>query len=228
MTYFRAGKPPPGRPPTAALVASIAVALFLSSGFGSAAEQSIGYGARDAGAALQPGEYEAWIFPTGPGDLVSVTLHSTALADFYLTNYSGYLAYKLGQFGTANDFYFIGGECSKVNATGISYLYNPAVDDMLVVIADNQNRTVEGAAPAGPVQITGKIDVRQRFWSLNNILIIGAVVAAAVVLMAWAASRWARAPPEHRPKMVRIVRRARVQKPPERKGLSRKKGMRGR
>jgi hypothetical protein len=217
-----------GEPWTAGLVVGILLSFLLSAGLASAAEQGIGYGARDVSASLQVGEFEAWSFPVSPGDLLRVALYSTGMADFYLTNYSGLLAYKMGGFGVANDFYFVGGDYSKVNATGVSYIYTPVVDDILVIIADNQNRTVEGASPTGPVQITGKIDVQQRFWSLNNMLVIGVVVAVAVGLMAWAASRWARAPREHGPRMVRVVRRVRVRKAPERKGLSQKKRMRGR
>ena len=228
MNAFIGSKQARKAPLEAALVIAIALALSLFPGPASAAEQSIGYGARSVNVSLQAGEYEAWIFPTSPGDLVSVALHSTGLADFYLTNYSGYLAYKLGQFGVANDFYFIGGDFSKVNATAMSYIYNPVTDDTLVVVADNQNRTTEGAVPVGSLQVTGNIEVRQNFWSLSNVLIIGGAIVAAVLLMAWAASRWMRAPPERPPKMVRVVHRVRVQKPPERKELSRKKGMRGR
>lgn len=173
------------------LIALLLLPVLVLQGCAQGAEHALGYETLEISTIIPPGGYEAWTTRGEPGDVLIVKLWvEKGAADFYLTNISGYLAYKDAPPGVPVDFYYVGGEFSSVGVHRIEYLYIIAVRDELVVIADNSNRTAEGTAPTGELMLGGRIELHERFWGTTTILIIAGAVIATLGAMACAVSRW--------------------------------------
>ncbi|MEW5937823.1 MAG: hypothetical protein AB1665_08425 [Candidatus Thermoplasmatota archaeon] len=172
------------------LIALLMLALLLQ-GCAQGAEHTLGYEALEVHTSIHINGYEAWTMHVEPGDVLIVELWvDEGAADFYLTNLSGYLAYRNAPPGVPVEFYYVGGAFSSPGAQRIEYLYTIAVRDVLVVIVDNSNRTAQGASPTGALLLSGRIELHERFWSSTTILITVGVVIATLVIMVWAVCRW--------------------------------------
>lgn len=163
----------------------IAVAVLLS-GATSGATVALGYGTHEVAITLQSGEDAAYVIPVGAGDNLNVDLRVTdgGQVDFYLTNLTAYNVYKASVAGNIHfySFYYLA-DYSDENSDFIRYTYDSFVDNEMVVVIDNTGFTADGAAPIGPVSITGTITVEKNIWTLTNIAITAIVVIAIIAFM---------------------------------------------
>jgi hypothetical protein len=163
----------------------IAIAVLLS-GAASAATVALGYGTQEISVTLQPGEDAAYVIPVKVGDRLKVDLRVAdgGQVDFYLTNLTAYNIYKSSVAGNIHfySFYYVV-DYSDENSDFIRYTYDSFVDNELVVVIDNTGFTEGGAAPLGPVSITGTISAEQNIWTLTNIIITAIVIIAIIAFM---------------------------------------------
>lgn len=167
------------------LMLIIAIAVLLS-GSVSAATVALDYGTQEVSITLQPGEDAAYVIPVKVGDRLKVDLQviEGGQVDFYLTNLTAYNVYKASVAGNIHfySFYYVV-DYSNENSDFIRYTYDSFVDNELVVVIDNTGFTQDGAAPIGPVSITGTISVEENIWTPTNIAITVIVVIAIIAFM---------------------------------------------
>jgi hypothetical protein len=167
------------------LILIIAIAVLLS-GTASAATTALGYGTHEVTITLQLGEDAAYVIPVRVGDSLKVDLRVTegGPVDFYLTNLTAYNVYKASVSGYLNfpSLYYVA-DYSDENSDFIRYTYDSFVDNELVVVIDNTGFTQNGAAPIGPVSITGTITVEKNVWTPTNIAITIIVIIAIIAFM---------------------------------------------
>ncbi|MDO9537058.1 MAG: hypothetical protein Q7J68_01925 [Thermoplasmata archaeon] len=172
-------------------VKSILLALALASLLclnTSAATVQLPYGTHQISITLQPNEDLAYLIPLELGDrlIVNLAVAEGGPVDFYLTNLTAYNLYKASVSGDLNfpSLYYLTGQTSE-NAIEVQYSYDSLVKNELVVLIDNSVYTENGAAPIGPVTVTGEITVERNVWTFQNIAITIAVVVIIILFMAY-------------------------------------------
>ena len=153
-----------------------------------ATERTLGYGDTPVHDAIPQGGFQAYVVSLKQGDVLEVKLSETSgiRVDFYLTNYTAYLAYSRAIPDHPLDFYFVGGGTSLDNVSSIEYSYSAIKGDKMVVIADNSNRTDHGARSLGGADVQGKFTVREYIWNFRTIAIVAGVGFVFFLMIAFA------------------------------------------
>jgi hypothetical protein len=187
---------------------ALAIALALCAGQCAGGERTLKYGDTAVHEAIPAGGFQAFVVQLKIGDLLEVRLaeESSARVDFYLTNYTAYLAYRGVPVGIVLDFYYIAGGASANSAPQIEYSYRAMKADKMVVIVDNSNRTAEGASGVAPVTVVGQIKATENIWTLKTAL-IGALVVGCMIGVIYAVLRVGHKPHAEQAKTATVVSR---------------------
>jgi|GEM_PF-2576740 len=171
------------------ILAVIVLAVLLAPSV--AALTELDYGTHDISVTLQSGQDAAYLVPMKAGDrlIVDLAVTSGGPADFYLTNITAYNVYAASVSGSLNfpSLYYLGGQSSE-NCQGIVYTYDSLIANDYVLLMDNTANTEAGAAPVGPVTITGTITVERNVWTLVNIIITILIIICIILFMLYL--RW--------------------------------------
>jgi len=168
------------------IIFPIITLTVLLGGSACAAMSTLDYGTHEISITIQPGQEATFLIPLEVGDHLRVDLIVTdgGPVDFYLTNLTAYNVYRASVAGTLNfpSLYYVA-DYSRENGDFIHYSYDSYVANELVVLIDNTGNTQNGAAPLGPVSITGTIVVEQNVWTPVNITITLIVVVLIIAFM---------------------------------------------